>query len=90
VLSRGEGLARWMPHLRLMRIKVMPVMVGLPWGVSFGMPTLPLPTKVTVDVGAPIDLAERFGRDADVEDIYKELTAEFQDTMDRLVAERAT
>src|SRR5439155_18096505 len=49
VLSRGERLARWMPHMRLMRIKVMPIMLGPPWGISFGIPTLPLPTKTTVD-----------------------------------------
>ena len=93
VLSRGDRLVRWMPHLRLMRVKVMPIMLGLPWGVSFGLPTLPLPTKTTVDVGSPIDLADRYGADADDGDavikwIYDDLTAEMQRTMDRLVAER--
>src|SRR5581483_4326360 len=44
VLSRGDRLVRWMPHLRLMRVKVMPVMLGLPWGISFGLPTIPLPS----------------------------------------------
>jgi len=93
VLSRGDRLVRWMPHLRLMRVKVMPIMLGLPWGVSFGLPTLPLPTKTTVDVGSPIDLADRYGADADDGDavikwIYDDLTAEMQRTMDGLVAER--
>ena len=93
VLSRGDRLVRWMPHLRLMRVKVMPIMLGLPWGISFGLPTIPLPTKTTVDVGAPIDLAERYGASADDDDgvirwIYDDLTAEMQCTMDMLVAER--
>jgi 1-acyl-sn-glycerol-3-phosphate acyltransferase len=93
VLSRGDRLVRWMPHLRLMRVKVMPIMLGLPWGISFGLPTLPLPTRTTVDVGAPIDLAEHYGADADDGDgvikwIYDDLTSQMQHTMDRLVAER--
>ncbi len=88
VLSRGDRLVRWMPHLRLMRVKVMPVMLGLPWGISFGLPTIPLPTTTTVDVGAPINLAERYGPDPDVEQIYDDLTSEMQRTMDALVAER--
>jgi len=82
-----------MPHLRLMRVKVMPIMLGLPWGVSFGLPTLPLPTRTTVDVGSPIDLAERYGADAGDSDavikwIYDDLTAEMQRSLDRLVGER--
>jgi hypothetical protein len=82
-----------MPHLKLMRVKVMPIMLGLPWGISFGLPTLPLPTKTTVDVGAPINLAERYGAEAGDSDavikwIYDDLTSEMQQTMDALVAER--
>jgi hypothetical protein len=82
-----------MPHLRMMRVKVMPIMLGLPWGISFGLPTLPLPAKVTVDVGAPIDLKERYGADASDGDgvikwIYDDVTAQMQRTMDALVAER--
>src|SRR4051794_22724328 len=50
VLSRGEGLARFMPHLRLMRVKVMPVVLGPPWGISFGLPTFPLRARVTVQL----------------------------------------
>ena len=93
VLSRGDRLVRWMPHLRLMRVKVMPIMLGLPWGISFGLPTIPLPTRTTVDVGAPIDLAERYGAHPDESDavikwIYDDVTGEMQRTMDRLVAER--
>jgi 1-acyl-sn-glycerol-3-phosphate acyltransferase len=94
VLSRGDRLVRWMPHLRLMRVKVMPIMLGPPWGVSFGLPTLPMPAKVTVDVGAPIDLAARYGADAAEDDdvvrrIYDDLTGDMQQTMDSLAAERS-
>ena len=93
VLSRGDRLVRFMPHLRLMRVKVMPIMLGLPWGISFGLPTLPMPAKVTVDVGAPIDLAAQYGSDAADDDavvqrIYEDVTGGMQRTMDDLVAER--
>jgi 1-acyl-sn-glycerol-3-phosphate acyltransferase len=93
VLSRGDRLVRWMPHMRLMRVKVMPIMLGLPWGISFGLPTLPLPAKVTVDVGRPIDLAARYGADAaenedTVRRIYEDVTGGMQATMDALVGER--
>src|SRR5205823_3088981 len=93
VLSRGDRLARWMPHLRLMRVKTMPVMLGFPWGISFGLPTVPLPARITVDVGAPIDLAARFGPeaaddDAVVQACYDEITSTMQHTLDDLAAER--
>jgi hypothetical protein len=76
-----------------MRVKVMPIMLGLPWGISFGLPTLPLPTKTTVDVGAPIDLAEHYGAEAGDSDavikwIYDDVTDRMQQTMDRLAAEK--
>ena len=57
------------------------------------MPTFPLPARTTVEVGAPIDLAERYearpdDSDAVIKWIYDDLTREMQHTMDRLVAER--
>ena len=79
VLSRGERLRPFMPHLRLMRLKVAPVVVGLPTGVSLGWPTIPLPTKATVQLGAPIDVAAEYGPDAADDDealakIYDRIT----------------
>ena len=93
VLSRGDRLARFMPHLRLMRVKVMPIMLGLPWGISFGLPTLPMPARITTQVGPDGDLGARFGPEAADDDevvqaIYDEVTSLMQRTMDGLVAER--
>jgi 1-acyl-sn-glycerol-3-phosphate acyltransferase len=93
VLSRGEKLLRFLPHLRMMRVKVMPIMLGLPWGISFGLPTLPLPARITTQVGPVIDLSKRFGPEAADDDevvgaIYEEVTSLMQRTMDGLVAER--
>ena len=36
----------------------------------------------------PIDLAERFGRDPDVDEVYEYVTTEMQRTLDELAAER--
>src|SRR5438270_5436120 len=57
VLSRGDRLVRLMPHLKLMRVKVMPIMLGAPRGISFGLPTLPMPTKTTVQLGPTLELS---------------------------------
>ena len=92
VLSRGEGLVKYMPHLRRWRLKVMPVMVGPPWGLSFGLPTLPLPAKATVQLGPPIDLAVENGPGAEndepyVRACYDRVTKKMQTTLDRLAKE---
>ena len=83
VLSRGDRLARFLPHLRLMRAKVNPIMLPLP----------PLPTQVTVQLGPPIRLSDRYGpehaTDPDVLDkLYDEITGSMQATMDALAKER--
>lgn len=55
VLTRGENLARRLGFDRL-RINVMPVVAGPPWGVApVQLPTWPFPAKVTARVGDPLD-----------------------------------
>lgn len=93
VLTRGERIARMLPHLRLMRTKVSPIMLGPPWGLTLGLPTFPLPTRVTVQLGPVLDLADRYGpehaTDPDVADkLYAEITGSMQATMDALAKER--
>lgn len=93
VLFRGDRLARAVPFLQSWRVNVFPLTLGPPWGLSIGLPTLPLPTKVTVQLCPPVDLAARYGPDtADDEDTvqacYDEVISLMQDVMDGLVAER--
>jgi 1-acyl-sn-glycerol-3-phosphate acyltransferase len=93
VVSRGERLARYMPHLRLWRLKVMPVMIGPPWGVSLGLPTFPVPlSKATVQICPALDLAEEFGpqgaEDPDVlQACYDRITSDMQHVLDGLAAQ---
>lgn len=93
VLSRGERLLPFMPHVRAMGLKIAPVVVGLPWGVTVGLPTIPLPVKVTVQVGEPIDLAAEYpasaaGDERIVEAIYERITGGMQEELDGIVDER--
>ena len=94
VLARGERVARMLGIDRVFRVKVMPLVLGPPFGiVPGGIPTWPLPAKITVEVGEPIDWSDRYGPEAaDDEEVvracFDELTDVMQSTLDRLAAER--
>jgi 1-acyl-sn-glycerol-3-phosphate acyltransferase len=94
VLARGEQLAKRLGLDRMFRIKVLPLVFGPPFGiVPGGLPTLPLPAKITVELGEPIDWSTRYGPEAaEDEDIvrecYEELTDTMQKSLDRLASER--
>jgi len=94
VLTRGEGLARLLHLHTLFRIKVMPFVLGPPWGVvPGGIPTFPLPAKITVELLPPLDWSQRYGPDAVTDDrivraCYDEITATMQAALDRLASER--
>ncbi len=94
VLARGQAVARLLRIDQLFRIKVMPLVFGPPFGlVPGGIPTFPLPAKITVELGAPIDWTSRYGPDAAEDEevvraCYDELTAGMQATLDRLARER--
>src|SRR3954471_24524377 len=89
-VTRGETAARVPGLPRLTRIKVLPVQIAPPFGITvLDLPArLPLPAKITIQVMEPVDLRERFGPQPDPEDVYDELTDEMQDTLDDLSEER--
>src|SRR4051794_21751436 len=89
-LTRGERAANLLGFDRLTRIKVMPISIGPPLGINFlDLPgRLPLPAKITIQVLPPIDLRDRFGEDADPDEVYEEVTAEMQDALTDLSEER--
>jgi 1-acyl-sn-glycerol-3-phosphate acyltransferase len=90
VLSRGDWLARLLQLDKLFRLKVLPLTVAPPWGLSVGdfLPRVPFPAKLTVEVLPPIDLEGQFGPDPDVDEIYGHVTRKMQETLDALYAER--
>jgi 1-acyl-sn-glycerol-3-phosphate acyltransferase len=88
--TRGERAAEVTGWVKRTRIKVLPVAFGPPFGVTvLDLPgRIPLPSKITVEVQPPIDIAERFGPDPDHERVYEEITREMQDNLSDLQAER--
>jgi 1-acyl-sn-glycerol-3-phosphate acyltransferase len=88
-LSRGEGLARLLRLDTSMRLKSLPVMLSLPFGLQIGpLPHIPLPAKVSMRFLEPIDVRERFGEDPDVDEAYDEIVASMQETLSALQRER--
>ena len=62
-LSRGEGLAKALRLDKLMRVKILPISVGFPFGLSAVLPVnVPLPTKIVMQVLDPIDVTSRVRR----------------------------
>src|SRR4051794_31956246 len=72
-LGQGSRLARALRLDRAFRIKVLPPALGPPVGPTvLDLPIrFPLPAKITVSVGQPIDLREKLGRDADADKAYE-------------------
>ncbi|MDB4932227.1 MAG: putative acyltransferase [Myxococcaceae bacterium] len=59
VLRQGQDFARRTGLARWLRFRSFPVTLAVPWGLCVGpaafLPYVPLPVKVTVEFGAPID-----------------------------------
>ena len=88
-LSRGEGLARMLRLDTSMRLKSLPVMLSLPFGLQIGpLPHVPLPAKVTMRFLEPIDVRERFGAEPDLDAAYDEIVGLMQETLSELQRER--
>jgi 1-acyl-sn-glycerol-3-phosphate acyltransferase len=88
-LGRGRRLARGLSLDRL-RLKVLPAVVGPPFGVTvLDLPArLPLPAKISIRVLKPIDLHKRLGKDVTVEEGYRLVTSTMQRMLTRLSNER--
>jgi 1-acyl-sn-glycerol-3-phosphate acyltransferase len=89
-LGQGRRLARAFQLDRLMRLKVFPAVLGPPTGVTIlDLPIrFPLPAKISIRVLKPIELRERLGRRAEVDDAYQLVTSTMQRTLTRLGNDR--
>ena len=90
-LGQGRRLARALKLDARFRLKVLPAALGPPFGVTFlDLPgRVPLPAKITIRVGKPIDLRERLGAKADPDEGYTLVTSTMQRTLTRLSNERS-
>lgn len=88
VIARGDSFSRALGFDRL-RTTVMPLVWQLPWGISLPfVPGVPMPVKVSMQVGPAVDWS-RYGPE-DAEDpvvvgrCYEEITGAMQENLDRL------
>lgn len=86
VLATGRRIARGLQLDRVARLKMFPIALQLPWGISPALlPEVSLPTKIRTAFQPPIELdsdPDRAGDDAYVEDTYDEVTDAIQRGMD--------
>ncbi len=89
-LSNGNWLAKLLGVDKSLRLKVLPISLAVPWGLNIGdfMSHVPLPAKLTVEALPAIDVADQFGPDPDLDEVYDYVTGQMQDTLSALAAER--
>ncbi len=92
-LSRGRRLSRALRlsglERRLFRTDILPVSVGLPFGLSVLVPVnMPLPSKIVAEVLEPIDVAALWQADPDVDRIDGRVRRAMQAALDRLARRR--
>src|SRR5437588_9725480 len=89
-LSRGERLARLFRLDKLVRLKVLPISLAIPWGLNIGdmLGHWPLPAKLQMRALPAIDIRERFGRNPDIDEVNEHVLGAMQATLDSLAEER--
>jgi 1-acyl-sn-glycerol-3-phosphate acyltransferase len=92
VLATGGRLARVIRLDRFARIKMFPIAVQAPWGISPALlPEIPLPTKIRTAFQEPVELGSDPERAEDqdyVRDKYREVCDSLQAGMDVLARRR--
>jgi 1-acyl-sn-glycerol-3-phosphate acyltransferase len=85
-LGRGRRLARALRLNRLFRVKVLPAVLGPPFGVTvLDLPgRVPLPSQITIRVLRPLNLRKRLGPRPSVEDAYRLVTSTMQRSLTQL------
>ena len=93
VLIRGDQLSRALRLDKILRLKVFPLAVSLPWGIApAALPQLPLPAKIRTRFMPAVELDHDLARADDDEYIdkkYREVQDSIQRGMDALARKRA-
>jgi hypothetical protein len=83
------GLARALRLDKLMRVKILPISVGFPFGLSAVLPVnVPLPAKIVMQVLEPIDITAEFGEQPDIDAVDARVRRVMQKALDALAKER--
>jgi len=93
VLARGQRLAKALQLDKVARLKMFPISIQAPWGISPAiLPEVPLPTKIRTEFQEPIKLAGDPAKAKDddyLERKYHEVESAIQRGMDKLARRRA-
>src|SRR6201988_909981 len=93
VLIRGDRLSKALKLDRLLRLKVFPLAISLPWGIApAALPQLPLPAKIRTRFMPAVELDHDPARAEDDQYIdrkYHEVQDAIQEGMDTLARKRA-
>jgi 1-acyl-sn-glycerol-3-phosphate acyltransferase len=93
VLMRGDGLSRALRLDKVLRLKVFPLAISLPWGIApAALPQLPLPAKIRTRFMPAVEVDTNPDRADDVDyvdQVYGEVQASIQRGMDALARKRA-
>ena len=92
VIATGRRIAKLLALDRVARLKMFPIAIQVPWGVSPALlPEIPLPTKIRTAFQDPIDIdadPERAEDDRYIKTKYREVCASLQGGMDTLARRR--
>ena len=87
IFNDGRRTAKALGFDKYLRIKSVPLTLSFPWGfLPGGLPHVPLPAKIRMQVLPPIDLHERFGPDPDWDEAYDYVTSTMQVALSSLAA----
>jgi 1-acyl-sn-glycerol-3-phosphate acyltransferase len=93
VLIRGDRLSKALRLDKMLRLKVFPLALSLPWGVApAALPQFPLPAKIRTRLMPAVELDHDPARADDqeyVERKYREVQGSIQSGMDALARKRA-
>jgi 1-acyl-sn-glycerol-3-phosphate acyltransferase len=93
VLMRGDRLSRALKLDKLLRVKVFPLAISLPWGIApAALPQLPLPAKIRTRFMPAVEVdcdPDRADDQAYVDQKYDEVQRSIQRGMDALARKRA-
>ena len=93
VLMRGDRLSRVLKLDKLLRVKVFPLAISLPWGIApAALPQLPLPAKIRTRFMPAVEVdcdPDRADDQTYVDEKYDEVQRSIQRGMDALARKRA-
>jgi 1-acyl-sn-glycerol-3-phosphate acyltransferase len=89
-LGQGQRFSRALGLDRALRLKVFPVQLAPPLGVTLlDLPLrVPLPSKIAIRVLERIDLRDELGEDADLQEAYELVTGTMQAELTLMAADR--